>query len=665
MKLSTAAVALAAALAASPGALAQFAQQGPKLVAIDPADEQGTSVALSADGNTAIVGGDAAFVWIRSGGTWSQQGTRLLVNDGVNLISQFSVALSADGNTALIGNASDNTQGAAWVWTRSGGVWTQQGPKLVGSGGIGSPQQGIAVALSADGNTAMIGGRDDNHGVGAVWFWTRSGGVWSQQGPKLVGSGVAGTANLGSSVALSADGNTAIAGGPIDSTGIGAAWVWTRSAGVWTQQGSKLVGSGGVGGSEQGIAVDLSDDGNTALVGGCLDDSFKGATWVWTRSGGVWTQQGGKLVATGAASRQGRAVALSADGDTAIIGGPAGGVGGAAIWTRSGGMWTLLMTLEGSDSPFQGTSVALSADAKTALVGWNGDDNNHGAVWPFVASTGLSIVKASVAAGVVEPGRTFGYVLAVTNAGPSTAANVTVTDALPPGLTLFSPPAGSGWTCGQAAGTVTCTAASLPLGVAPPIGIGVTAPSSPATLTNVAKVSSSSPDPDLTDNTATNVTVVAVTDLDVANTTSTVTAFGLFPFTHTLTVTNAGPSDAVGIIVTDLLAPGTRFVSASGSGWSCEDETFIVVCTRPLLAVGAAPPIILTIMPGNPPFGMTLSNTAIVASTTFDPNPANNRSTSAIVLVPASEIPALGSGALALLVAALGAIGFIAVSRRG
>lgn len=500
MKLSTAAVALAAALAASPGALAQFAQQGPKLVAIDPADEQGTSVALSADGNTAIVGGDAAFVWIRSGGTWSQQGTRLLVNDGVNLISQFSVALSADGNTALIGNASDNTQGAAWVWTRSGGVWTQQG---------------------------------------------------------------------------------------------------------------------------------------------------------------------GKLVATGAASRQGRAVALSADGDTAIIGGPAGGVGGAAIWTRSGGMWTLLMTLEGSDSPFQGTSVALSADAKTALVGWNGDDNNHGAVWPFVASTGLSIVKASVAAGVVEPGRTFGYVLAVTNAGPSTAANVTVTDALPPGLTLFSPPAGSGWTCGQAAGTVTCTAASLPLGVAPPIGIGVTAPSSPATLTNVAKVSSSSPDPDLTDNTATNVTVVAVTDLDVANTTSTVTAFGLFPFTHTLTVTNAGPSDAVGIIVTDLLAPGTRFVSASGSGWSCEDETFIVVCTRPLLAVGAAPPIILTIMPGNPPFGMTLSNTAIVASTTFDPNPANNRSTSAIVLVPASEIPALGSGALALLVAALGAIGFIAVSRRG
>src|ERR1035437_6467321 len=80
---------------------------------------------------------------------------------------------------------------------------------------------------------------------------------FSQQGPKLVGTGAAGAAVQGDSVSLSADGNTAIVGGTYDSSN-GAAWVWTRSAGVWTQQGAKLVGSGAVGNAAQGSSVSLS-----------------------------------------------------------------------------------------------------------------------------------------------------------------------------------------------------------------------------------------------------------------------------------------------------------------------------------------------------------------------------------------------------------------------
>ena len=73
------------------------------------------------------------------------------------------MALSADGNTALIGGyGDDGGKGAAWVFTRSGSAWTQQGAKLTGSGETGNGQFGTSVALSADGNTALIGGPGDN-----------------------------------------------------------------------------------------------------------------------------------------------------------------------------------------------------------------------------------------------------------------------------------------------------------------------------------------------------------------------------------------------------------------------------------------------------------------------------------------------------------------------
>jgi uncharacterized protein YdbL (DUF1318 family) len=218
-------------------------------------------------------------------------------------------------------------------------VWSQQGSKLVGTGAVGDAQQGFSVALSADGNTAIVGGPYDSSSVGATWVFTRSSGVWSQQGGKLIGAGAVGDAWQGRSVALSADGNTAIVGGSGDSSHAGATWVFTRSSGVWSQQGGKIVGTGAVGEADQGYSVALSADGNTAIVGGYYDSPGAGATWVFTRSSGVWSQQGGKLVGTGAVgvAYQGWSVALSADGNTAIVGGIADSSGAGATWvfTRS------------------------------------------------------------------------------------------------------------------------------------------------------------------------------------------------------------------------------------------------------------------------------------------------------------------------------------------
>jgi hypothetical protein len=411
-------------------AAARFYQHVPKLVGAGASGTsyqgtsyQGTSVALSADGETAIVGGPgpnnadrarssrigpvgAVWVFTRKAGVWAQEGNKLTgttSEDAGGLWSQgASVALSGDGNTAIVGGPSDNrTTGAAWVFTRGGGMWVQQGDKLVGNGAFGTGEsplslgQGISVALSADGDTAIIGGWRSE----GAWVFTRRDGVWRQQGKKLVGSGAAGSARQGMAVALSADGNTAIVGGWADNNRTGAAWVFARSNGVWMQQGKKLVGTGVIGHARQGTSVALSADGNTAIIGGPGDtpsDRFgsgaAGAAWMFTRNAGVWTQQGHKLVAGGGIwTQQGASVALSADGNTAVVGGIAHdrNVGGAAVFTRSGAEWTQDKELAGPSGLGKAApSVALSADGGTVLLGEPDDNGGRGAALVFTRTSG-------------------------------------------------------------------------------------------------------------------------------------------------------------------------------------------------------------------------------------------------------------------------------------
>jgi hypothetical protein len=285
----------------------------------------------------------------------------------------FSVALSPDGNTALVGGPGDidpvtmAQTGAVWIFTQSNGVWTQQGPKLVGTCAPGDAEQGASVALSADGNTALVGGPADDATTGAAWVFTRSGGVWTQQGPKLVGTGAVGLANQGTSVSLSSDGNTAIVGGPSDNNGIGAAWVFTRSGGVWSQQGNKLVGTAGI---DQGTGVILSSDGTTAFVGipngnGWPLCPYPGA-WIFVLSSGVWTQQGMLPVQT---FFGGTSFAVSADGNTAAM----VASNSTLVYARVNGVWSLQQQLFVSPS----FSVALSADGNILINGSNGGPITH------------------------------------------------------------------------------------------------------------------------------------------------------------------------------------------------------------------------------------------------------------------------------------------------
>jgi hypothetical protein len=391
-------------LCAAQPAAAQFTQQGQKLVGSGAAGAalQGWSVALSADGNSVLIGGPGdnasagtAWVFTRSSGVWTQQGSKMAGTGAVGAAFQgASVALSAESTTTILGGPGNNSDvGAAWVFTPGDNV------KLpLGTGAVGKGNQGSSVALSADGDTAMVGGPGNNSNAGGVWVFTQSGGVWTQQGSELSGTGATGAAGQGSSVALSADGNTAVVGGPNDNAGAGAAWVYIRSGGVWTQQ-AKLVANDEAGAGSFGSAVALSADGNTAIVGGAEDNSQAGAAWVFTQSGGVWTQQGPKLFGGGAVGTagQGQSVALSADGNTAIVGGLGDNAlaGAAWVFTRSGGgvctqLGPKLFGGGAVEPAAQGYSVALSADGTTAIVGGPEDNSQAGAVWVFTSPSHIA-----------------------------------------------------------------------------------------------------------------------------------------------------------------------------------------------------------------------------------------------------------------------------------
>lgn len=394
-------------------AVGQFSQQA-KLVgtgAIGNAD-QGTSVSLSGDGHTAIVGGPtdntgtvnnagAAWVFVGSHEQWTQQAK--LVGTGAigNADQGFSVSLSSGGNTAIVSGPFDNHNvGAAWIFQRSFNREWKQEAKLVPAGTPFGIEAGYSASISGDGNTAIIGAPFANGEIGAGFVFVRRHGIWNQQA-ELIGTGVTGPfSTQGTSVALSGDGNTAVIGGFNDNnragSPVGAAWVFERSHGVWRQQ-AKLVGTGAIGTPFQGQSVSLSEDGNTAIVGGYGDNGDLGAAWAFQRSGGVWTQQGPKLVGSagvGPSVFQGYSVSLSGSGNTAIVGGWAdnGNVGATWVFERSGSVWTQqgskLVGNNAIGNAGQGLSVSLSGDGNIAIMGGPFDDgigsvDFAGAVWVF------------------------------------------------------------------------------------------------------------------------------------------------------------------------------------------------------------------------------------------------------------------------------------------
>jgi hypothetical protein len=379
-----------------------YFQQGAKLTNSSTNAIQGSYVSVSADGNTAIIGapGDdsnkgAAWIYVRSGTTWTQQ-SKLVGTGAVGAAKQGTgVAISANGNTAVVGGPADNSNvGAAWIFTRNGTTWTQQGSKLLGSGAVGAAQQGINVAISGDGNTIASGGFADDGYKGAAWAFARYGNSWAQVGDKITGNDYTGAARQGSSLSLSSDGSRLIMGGYQDNNRQGAVWTFGTDGCIWTQLGPKLVGTGGTSQAWQGYSVSLSADGNTAVVGGNSDDNLAGAAWVYTYAGSSWTQVA-RLVGTQAsgAAKQGNSVSLSADGSVIAVGGNGDDSNKGAVWIykKTGANWAQQgAKIKGNSavgSAKQGSTVSVSANGTTAVIGGPTDNTNKGAFWVYVPAT--------------------------------------------------------------------------------------------------------------------------------------------------------------------------------------------------------------------------------------------------------------------------------------
>ena len=406
-----------------------------------------------------------------------------LSRDGTTMV--VSAHWEASAATGVNGNQADDSipqAGAAYVFTRTGNTWSQQ--TYLKASNTGRPgvndepgdgdQFGYSVAVSDDGSTIAVGAHvedsaaqtingnqvdDSVQSSGAVYVFARTGGTWAQQA-YIKGSYSEQGDMLGFSVALSADGNTLAASAfdergsgrginsPHDNlaNGSGAIYVFTRAGGAWTQQGY-VKGSKNEGTDQMGYSVAISDDGNTIATGagdedcltpgvnpaGCDSDSpprgfaniWVGAAYVFVRSGATWSEQafikssnprpynsfGVKLALAG----DGNTLAVSAylqDDAAPGIHGPellpflivdpldpwrtretqAEESGAVYFYTRTGTAWTQRAYIKGANNEAGdefGSAVALSGDGRIMAVGSHNEDGldneatDSGAVYVF------------------------------------------------------------------------------------------------------------------------------------------------------------------------------------------------------------------------------------------------------------------------------------------
>jgi len=422
----------------------------------DGGGDKGYSVALSSDGNAVVRTSprwNSADVFELSedvGAKW-KDATRLETIDG----STFSylgdrlgtsVAVSADESTIVVGAENENSNnqpnsGAAYVFTRpSGGWWADSPPtgvRLTAASPGDGDKFGSSLSVSADGSVVVIGvPQDDDVGwnAGAADVFTRPATGWSSSAPRarLTTSDV-GFLNVidsfGTSVAVSGDGNTIVVGSirdcidacfvssSIRNNNRGSISLFTKPAGGWasTSNGIKLMAFDGAQYDEFGRSVSVNTDGSVIVAGASEDDvtyhtvdsdgvptsnsvSNAGSAYVFSKPPAGWsaTSTAVRLIAAdgGVNHRFGKSLSMSGNGDTIVVGALNGdgyevdNSGSAYVFTRPSLGWNdvdtatstaikLSATYEGVNAQF-GTSVSVNADGSKIAIGESGKDKDHG-----------------------------------------------------------------------------------------------------------------------------------------------------------------------------------------------------------------------------------------------------------------------------------------------
>ncbi len=327
----------------------------------------------------------AAYVFAQVNGVWVQQAELLASNGAANDNFGFRVAMNSVGNTVIISAynktiGANSGQGAAYIFTETNGVWTQQAELTAADGAAGDnfsfyvaiDSLGITTAISAW--TKTING---NGGQGAVYVFTLSNGTWIQQAELTATNGASGD-RLGTEIYLTADGTGLIASAYLKTIGAnanqGAAYIFNKSGGVWSQT-AELTASDGAANDYFGWSTSINANGTIAIVGAGNKtngaNANQGAAYVFIQVNGVWTQQAKLLANDGAANDIfGGACAINSVGDIVAVGAPQKTIGananqGAAyIFIEVNGTWlqqTRLTAPDGASGDTFGASPSLNA----------------------------------------------------------------------------------------------------------------------------------------------------------------------------------------------------------------------------------------------------------------------------------------------------------------
>ncbi len=351
---------------------------------------------------------DAAYPLAVDGLGWLEE-QEISASDGASN-DEFGISVAVHGDTAMVGSrqasiGGNEDQGAVYVFTRSGGTWTQT-QKLTASDGAAFDTFGNSVAF--DGTTALIGAFAATVGgnayQGAAYVFTESNGTWTEQ-QKLTSDDGQGFDYFGYSVAL--DGTTAFVGADL----LGAVYVFDGSGASWVQS-QQLTGS------DEGVGdifgYSIAAEGTTALIGSYGNNGYQGAVYVFDGSGGTWSETQKLTADDGSANSYfGYSVAIS--GTTLVVGAWGTSVNGndtqgaAYVFTESNGTWSQTRKLTADDgAPFDNFGRAVALDGTHALVGADGVASSQGALYAFDESGGIWIESQEILAGDGAPFEEFG-----------------------------------------------------------------------------------------------------------------------------------------------------------------------------------------------------------------------------------------------------------------
>jgi PKD repeat protein len=347
-------------------------------------DNFGMSVAVSGDtvvvgapyDDDKGIDSGSVYVFVSNGGSWVQQ-AKIIPEDGMEH-DGFGYSVAIDGDTAVIGATSDlennGHPGSAYVYVRSGGFWSQEA-KLTPDDSMTGDMFGCSVAL--DGDTAVVGAYGNTGSRGSAYVFVQNGGIWSQQVGLYADDGAADDM-FGYSVSI--DGSSIMVGAPYDDdsgTDCGSAYAFVNDGFDWVQQ-AKIISGDGVGGDNFGNSVSINAD--TAVVGAYGDDGNLGSAYVFVQNGGIWSQQAKLMPAEGVVGDYiGWSVVISED--TAIVTAPFNNTltGVAYLYEREEGIWSQREILSPTISePFLlfGLSAAINDDI--AVIGSPYDNENGG-----------------------------------------------------------------------------------------------------------------------------------------------------------------------------------------------------------------------------------------------------------------------------------------------